>query len=111
PRKSVRGENALRGLRRRRQGSGKPRSTPRQGSPRNVPRHGHLTHISTPLRRAQRAACIGVARTVADVQAAVAYAREAGLTLAPQGTGHLGQALPSLEGTLLLKTALHDGKV
>jgi hypothetical protein len=63
------------------------------------------------LQADQRPACICVARTVADVQAAVAYARDAGLTLAPQGTGHLGQALPSLEGTLLLKTALHDGKV
>ena len=29
----------------------------------------------------------------------------------PQSTGHLGQALPSLERTLLLKTALHDGEV
>ena len=59
----------------------------------------------------QRPACICVARTVADVQAAVLYARDAGLTVAPQGTGHLGQALPCLERTLLLKTALHDGEV
>jgi FAD/FMN-containing dehydrogenase len=63
------------------------------------------------LHADQRPACICVARTVQDVQAAVAYARDAGLTVAPQGTGHLGQALPSLEGTLLLKTALHDGDV
>ncbi|HTU97326.1 MAG TPA: FAD-binding oxidoreductase [Solirubrobacteraceae bacterium] len=63
------------------------------------------------LHADQRPACISVARTVADVQAAIAHAREAGLTVAPQGTGHLGQALPSLEGTLLLKTALHDGEI
>jgi len=63
------------------------------------------------LHADQRPACICVARTVADVQAAVGYARDAGLTVAPQGTGHLGQALPSLERTLLLKTALHDGEV
>jgi hypothetical protein len=59
----------------------------------------------------QRPACVCVARTVRDVQAAVDYARNAGLTVAPQGTGHLGQALPSLERTMLLKTALHDGEV
>ena len=63
------------------------------------------------LHADQRPACICVARSVADVQAAVAYAREAGLTVAAQGTGHLGQALPSLERTLLLKTALHHGEV
>lgn len=63
------------------------------------------------LHADQRPACVCVARTVQDVQAAVTYAREAGLTVAPQGTGHLGQALPSLERTMLLKTALHDGEV
>ena len=63
------------------------------------------------LHADQRPACICVARTVQDVQAALAYARDAGLKVAPQGTGHLGQALPSLERTMLLKTALHDGQV
>ncbi len=63
------------------------------------------------LHADQRPACVCVARTVQDVQAAVAYARDAGLAVAPQSTGHLGQALPSLERTLLLKTALHDGEV
>jgi FAD/FMN-containing dehydrogenase len=58
----------------------------------------------------QRPACVCVA-TVQDVQAAIDYARNAGLTVAPQGTGHLGQALPSLERTMLLKTALYDGEV
>jgi FAD/FMN-containing dehydrogenase len=59
----------------------------------------------------QRPAAVCVARTVEDVQAAVRYARTHGLTLAPQSTGHLSQTLPSLEGTLLLKVALHDGEV
>jgi hypothetical protein len=63
------------------------------------------------LHADQHPACICVARTVADVQAAVDYARAGGLTVAPQGTGHLATALPSLERTLLLKTALHDGEV
>ncbi|MFL5862740.1 MAG: FAD-binding oxidoreductase [Solirubrobacteraceae bacterium] len=59
----------------------------------------------------QRPACICVARSVQDVQAAMAYAHGAGLTVAAQTTGHLSQTLPSLERTLLLKTALHDGEV
>jgi hypothetical protein len=63
------------------------------------------------LHADQRPACICVARTVADVQAALGYARDAGLTVAAQTTGHLSQTLPSLERTLLLKTALHDGGV
>ena len=63
------------------------------------------------LHADQRPACICVAHTVADVQGALAYAREAGLTVAAQTTGHLSQTLPTLERTLLLKTALHDGDV
>ncbi|MGZ4297223.1 MAG: FAD-binding oxidoreductase [Solirubrobacteraceae bacterium] len=63
------------------------------------------------LHADQRPACVCVARTVQDVQAAMAYARDAGLTVAAQTTGHLSQTLPSLERTLLLKTALHDGEV
>lgn len=59
----------------------------------------------------QRPACISVATEVAHVQAAVHYARAHGLTLAPQTTGHLSQTLPSLERTLLLKLALHDGHI
>src|SRR6201995_705984 len=59
----------------------------------------------------QRPACVGLARSVEDVQAAVAYARDHGLTVATQSTGHLSQTLPSLERTLLLKLALHDGPV
>jgi FAD/FMN-containing dehydrogenase len=41
----------------------------------------------------------------------VVCAREHGLTLAAQSTGHLSQTLPSLERTLLLKVALHDGEI
>ena len=54
----------------------------------------------------QRPAAIVEARDVADVVAAVQLARERGLRVAPQGTGHLATALPSLEDTLLLKTAI-----
>jgi FAD/FMN-containing dehydrogenase len=59
----------------------------------------------------QRPAGVCIARRVQDVQAAVAYARERGLTVAAQSTGHLSDTLPSLERTLLLKLALHDGEV
>ncbi len=59
----------------------------------------------------QRPAAICHARSVADVQAALAYARDHGLTVAAQTTGHLAQTLPSLGRTLLLKTCLHAGAV
>ena len=59
----------------------------------------------------QHPAAVWVARSVGQVQAALAYARENGLRVATQTTGHLGQALPSLERALLLKPALHDGHV
>jgi FAD binding domain len=59
----------------------------------------------------QRPACICVATRVEHVQAAVAYARANGLQVAAQSTGHLSQTLPSLERTMLLKIALHDGDV
>ena len=59
----------------------------------------------------QRPACICVATEVAHVQAAMTYAREHGLTVASQTTGHLSQTLPSLENALLLKINLHDGVV
>ena len=39
------------------------------------------------------------------------FAREQGLRVAPQATGHMGAVLPSLERTVLLKLALHDGQV
>ena len=56
----------------------------------------------------QRPAAVAVATTVEQVQEAVAFAREHGLRIAPQSTGHLAIALPSLEDALLLKTHLHD---
>ena len=52
----------------------------------------------------QRPEAIVVADTAHDVAAAVGYARENGLRVAPQGTGHGASALGSLEGTLLLRT-------
>ena len=54
----------------------------------------------------QRPAAVCIARTVKDVQAAIAYARAQGLSIAPQSTGHLAQALPTLEQTLLLKVLI-----
>ncbi|WP_320671842.1 FAD-binding oxidoreductase [Patulibacter defluvii] len=59
----------------------------------------------------QRPAAVCVATSVADVQAAVRYARAHGLRIAAQATGHLAAALGSLDRTLLLRTALHDGEV
>ena len=63
------------------------------------------------LHSDQRPACICIARSVEHVQIALAYARDNDLTIAAQSTGHLSQALPSLEQTLLLKVALDDGEV
>lgn len=59
----------------------------------------------------QRPACICVATEVQHVQRALAYAREHGLTVASQSTGHLSETLPSLENTLLLRLDLHRGAV
>ena len=58
------------------------------------------------LSAEQHPAAICVARSVHDVQFAVAYARERGLRIATQATGHLAQTLPTLENALLLRTAL-----
>ena len=63
------------------------------------------------LHSDQRPAAVCVATTTAHVQAAMAYARAHDLRVAAQTTGHLSATLPSLEGTLLLRTALHDGVV
>ncbi len=59
----------------------------------------------------QRPAAVGVARTVAQVQAAVCHARANGLRVAVQSTGHMAAALPALERTLLLKLDLRDGEI
>ncbi len=63
------------------------------------------------LHADQRPAAVCVARTAEDVQAVVRFAREQGLRVAPQATGHMGAAMPSLDRTVLLKLALHDGEV
>jgi FAD/FMN-containing dehydrogenase len=55
----------------------------------------------------QRPAALCIATSVADVQAALAYARTHGLHVAAQATGHFATGLPALGDTLLLKLALH----
>jgi hypothetical protein len=52
----------------------------------------------------QEPAAVAVAADAADVVAVVAAARESGLRVAPQGTGHAAAALGPLEDTILLKT-------
>ncbi|HYF27846.1 MAG TPA: FAD-binding oxidoreductase [Baekduia sp.] len=59
----------------------------------------------------QRPAGVVPASTVAEVVHAVRYARDHGLRIAPQTTGHLASALPMLEDTLLLRTQLEGGVV
>lgn len=59
----------------------------------------------------QRPAAVWVAHSVEQVQAALGYARDHGLHVAPQTTGHLAQVLPALDRTVLLKPLLHDGTV
>lgn len=57
----------------------------------------------------QHPAAVVVARTVGDVRDAVAFARRQHLRVAVQGTGHRAGALPALDDTLLLRTALEGG--
>lgn len=57
----------------------------------------------------QRPEAIAIPRSAKDVAAAVAYAREHGLRVAPQATGHNAGPLGSLEGTLLLNTSALAG--
>jgi FAD/FMN-containing dehydrogenase len=52
----------------------------------------------------QRPAAVVFAESTQDVAAAVAYAIEYGLQVAPQGTGHNAGPLGSLADTILLKT-------
>ncbi len=54
----------------------------------------------------QRPAAIVEARSADDVTGAIALAGERDLRIAPQATGHLAAALPDLDGTLLLRTAI-----
>src|SRR4051794_21615325 len=52
----------------------------------------------------QRPALIAVPESIADVQAAVNFAREREIAVAVQGTGHQASAIASLEGALLIRT-------
>lgn len=54
--------------------------------------------------QAPAAACVPT--TVAEVQEAIRFARDNGLKVANQATGHVAVALPALEDTLLLKPAI-----
>src|SRR3954465_222730 len=57
----------------------------------------------------QRPALVAIAATSADAGAIVDFARERGLRVAPQGTGHNASAIASLEGTILVKTSALRG--
>ena len=52
----------------------------------------------------QHPAAVAQAESPADVAATVNFARERGLRVAPQGTGHAASALPPLDGVVLLRT-------
>ncbi|HZN88363.1 MAG TPA: FAD-binding oxidoreductase [Thermoleophilaceae bacterium] len=52
----------------------------------------------------QHPAAVAYAESAADVSRAVGFARERGLRVAPQGSGHGAIAIASLEDTVLLKT-------
>src|SRR5919199_75041 len=57
------------------------------------------------LRVDQRPALVAIPASAADVVAIVDFAREQGLRVAPQGTGHNASAIATLERTILLKTS------
>jgi len=57
----------------------------------------------------QQPELVVVADTPADVSAAVRFAADRGLALAPQGPGHAAGAHASLEGTVLLRTTRMTG--
>ena len=52
----------------------------------------------------QRPAAVAYAASANDVAAVVDFARERGLRVAPQGTGHAATALESLDDVILLRT-------
>jgi hypothetical protein len=54
----------------------------------------------------QRPAAVVIARTADDVVDAVRLAIAHDLRIVPQGTGHLGSAVPPMEDALLLRTAI-----
>src|SRR5881396_1018902 len=59
----------------------------------------------------QRPVAVVFPESAADVAAVVDVARERGLRVAPQATGHFAGALGSLERTILLKTSRMRGAV
>src|SRR4051794_22762761 len=60
----------------------------------------------------QRPALVAIPESAADVVAIVDFARERGLRVAPQGTGHNASAIATLERTILVKTsALRDVEI
>jgi hypothetical protein len=71
-----------------------------------LPEHGRYDQVRRAWNLAvdQRPAAVVLPETAHDVIAAVAFAREHDLRIAPQGTGHNAVPLGSLEHTILLKT-------
>ena len=57
----------------------------------------------------QHPAAVVLARGVDDVRATVDFARERGLRVAPQSTGHAAAGIASLDGTILLRTLQMSG--
>jgi hypothetical protein len=57
----------------------------------------------------QHPAAIAVVQSAADVSKVIAFARENGLRVTVQSTGHGATALPGLEGTILIKTERMKG--
>lgn len=57
----------------------------------------------------QHPAAVAYVESAEDVAAVVDFAREAGLRLAPQGTGHGAGSRGALDGTILLKTERMNG--
>jgi hypothetical protein len=53
----------------------------------------------------QRPAVVALPTDAAEVRAAVRHARERGLRIAVQGTGHGAAILPDLDGTMLIRTS------
>ncbi|MDP8910911.1 MAG: FAD-binding oxidoreductase [Actinomycetota bacterium] len=57
----------------------------------------------------QRPTAVVFPESAEDVAATIEFAREHGLRVAPQGTGHNAAAMGSLDGTILLKTSRMRG--
>jgi hypothetical protein len=57
----------------------------------------------------QQPALVAVPRTAQDIAAVVRFAREVGLRVAPQGTGHNAPARSGLQDSILLNTKLMRG--